>query len=86
VTLIVDYLGQRIFGGGQIGIVSATPSGVATDALSLLPSAIDKMYLAPGMKVNLKSKLLLSLNALVTMKNDGLHSKVTPFVGLILSM
>lgn len=85
-TLIVDYIGQRIFGGGQIGIVSAAPSGVATDALSLLPSAIDKMYIAPGLKVNLKSKLLLSLNALVTMKNDGLHSKVTPVVGLILSM
>lgn len=85
-TLIVDYLGQRIFGGGQIGIITASPSGVATNALSLLPSAIDKMYLAPGLKVNLKSKLLLSLNALVTMKNDGLHSKVTPVVGLILSM
>ncbi len=86
-TLIVDYIGQRIFGGGEIGTVTATPaSGVATDALSLLPDAIDKMYIAPGLKVNLKSKMLLSLNALVTMKNNGLHARVTPFVGLILSM
>lgn len=87
VTLIVDYLGQRIFGGGQVGVVSSTStSGLATDALALLPDAIDKMYLAPGMKINLKSKMLLSLNALVTMKNNGLHSRVTPFIGLILSM
>jgi hypothetical protein len=87
VTLIVDYLGQRIFGGGQIGLISETPStGLATDALALLPNAIDKMYLAPGIKMNLKSKMLLSLNALVTMKNNGLHARVTPFVGLILSM
>ncbi|MGH9411036.1 MAG: hypothetical protein ACRD1V_16450 [Vicinamibacterales bacterium] len=86
-TIIVDYLGQRILGGGQIGVVSETPaSGLATDALSLLPNAINKMYLAPGMKVNLKGKMLLSLNALVTMKNNGLHARVTPMVGLILSM
>lgn len=87
VTLIIDYLGQRIFGGGQVGLVSETSStGLATDALSLLPNAINKMYFAPGIKVNLKSKMLLSLNALVTTKNDGLHSRVTPFVGIILSM
>lgn len=87
VTLIVDYLGQHIFGGGQIGLVNTTPaSGLATSALALLPNAIDKMYVAPGIKVNLKSKMLLSINALVTTKNDGLHSRVTPFVGLILSM
>lgn len=87
VTVIVDYLGQHIFGGGQLGVVTETSSsGLATDALALLPNGIDKMYLAPGLKVNLKSKMLLSLNALVTMKNDGLHSRVTPFIGLILSM
>jgi hypothetical protein len=40
----------------------------------------------PGIKVNLKGKLLLSLNALVTVKNNGLHSKVTPVVGLNLGL
>ena len=86
-TLIVDFLGQRILGGGQIGLVSGTSAtGLATDELALLPDAINKMYLVPGMKVNLKGKMLLSLNALVTMKNNGLHAKVTPVVGLILSM
>jgi hypothetical protein len=38
--------------------------------------------LAPGLKVNLKGKILLSLNALVTLKNDGLHARVTPMAGI----
>jgi hypothetical protein len=29
---------------------------------------------------------VLSLNALVTMKNNGLHSKVTPVAGINLTM
>ena len=37
------------------------------------------------MKVNIIGKLVLSLNALVTMQNNGLHSKVTPVVGLNLT-
>ena len=38
------------------------------------------------MKVNIKGKMVLSLNALVTIKNNGLHSKVTPVAGLNLTM
>ncbi len=38
------------------------------------------------MKVNLKGKMLLSLSAIITLQNNGLHSKVTPVVGLNLTM
>jgi hypothetical protein len=32
--------------------------------------------------VNLKGKMLLSLSALIAMKNDGLHARVTPLAGI----
>jgi hypothetical protein len=40
----------------------------------------------PGMKVNIKGKMLLSVHALVTMKNNGLHATVTPVAGINLTM
>ena len=62
--------------------VPANAGGIsAVQSLVVLPEGILKGMLVPGIKVNLKGKLLLSLNALVTMKNNGLHSKVTPVVG-----
>jgi hypothetical protein len=41
--------------------------------------------IVPGLKLNLKSKLVLSANALVTLKDDGLHARVTPMAGLDLT-
>ena len=58
----------------------------STQSLALLGDGINKALLAPGLKVNLKGKLVLSLGALVTMANNGLHSKVTPVAGLNLTM
>ena len=90
VTLLLDFLGQKIRKGGEVGVVSdpgAPNSGITSvQSLVVLPEGILKGILVPGIKVNLKGKLLLSLNALVTMKNNGLHSKVTPVVGLNLTM
>jgi hypothetical protein len=43
------------------------------------------MDLAPGVKVNLKGKLLVSLNAIVALHDSGLHSRVTPFAGIDLT-
>ena len=77
--------------GGEDGVVSdpapANTSGITSiQSLVVLPEGILKGILVPGIKVNLKGKLLLSLNALVTVKNNGLHSKVTPVVGLNLGL
>jgi len=89
ITFLVDLLGQRILGAGPIGLgaVPVLPGSGATSAESLvfLDGSINKITLIPGMKVNIIGKLVLSLNALVTMQNNGLHSKVTPVVGLNLT-
>jgi hypothetical protein len=51
-----------------------------------LPEGIRKLLLVPGLKMNLKGKLLLSLNAVIALKHNGLHSTVTPVVGIDLSL
>jgi hypothetical protein len=91
VTLSVDFLGQRIRSAGQVGYVtdavSGSSSGVTSiQSLTALSEGINKALLVPGLKVNLKGKMLLSLNALMTLKNNGLHATVTPVVGLNLTM
>jgi hypothetical protein len=89
VTLLVDFLGQHIRGGGQVGIVDVTPvpAGVTSlQSMAAVGEGIRKALLVPGLKVNLKGTMLLSLHALVTMANDGLHARVTPVVGVNLTM
>jgi hypothetical protein len=91
VTLLMEFLGQQVLGGGQVVLGAVTPAtGVSgiTSAQSLLASSkgISKALLVPGVKVNLKGKMLLSLNAIITLKNNGLHATVTPVVGINLTM
>ena len=89
-TLLVDFVGQRIMGGGPVVLGAVTPgtsTGItSTQSLLLQGDGLNKALLVPGLKVNLKGKLVLSLNALITMKNNGLHSKVTPVAGINLTM
>jgi len=90
-TLMLTFLGRHIQGGGQVGILReiAPPntSGItALESAVALSEGIRKMMLAPGLKLNLKGKLLLSLHALTTLNNDGLRPKITPVVALDLTM
>jgi hypothetical protein len=89
-TLLVDFLGQNIRGGSQVGLVSDTPpagSGVSSiTSMAALANGIQKALLVPGLKLNIKAKMLVSVNAIVTMHNNGLHSTVTPVVGVSLTM
>jgi hypothetical protein len=90
-TLLVDLVGQKIMGGGPAELGAVTPvtgvPGIAsTQSLTFLDQGINKAFLVPGLKVNLKAKIVLSLNALITMTNNGLHSKVTPVAGINLTM
>ena len=89
-TILADVLGQKILGAGPVdlGSVPTLAGSGATSAQSLLflDRSINKITFIPGMKVNIKGKMVLSLNALVTIKNNGLHSKVTPVAGLNLTM
>jgi hypothetical protein len=87
-TLLVDLIGGSVLGGGKLGFVTTTggPAGItSTEALVALPEGVSRIQLVPGLKVNLIGKMLLSLNALVTLHDSGLHTKVTPVAGIDLT-
>jgi hypothetical protein len=87
-TLIADFLSRQINGGGKIGSNTLTDpavlrSGVTSLTYALgLPEGILKQAVVPGLKWNLKGKLLLNLNAIISVRDNGLHDKFTPVVGL----
>jgi hypothetical protein len=90
-TLLLDVLGRHVQGGGKVGILreiaSPNPSNItAFESAVALSEGIQKVMVAPGLKLNLKGKLLLSLHALTTLKNDGLRPKISPVVSLDLTM
>jgi hypothetical protein len=88
VTLLVDLIGGAILGGGKVGFASVASSAAgvtSSQGLVALPEGVRKVDLAPGLKVNLKGKLLLSLNALVALSDSGLHARVTPVAGIDLT-
>lgn len=87
VTILVDLLGGAILGGGRLGfatVASGSPA-VSGESLVALGDGIQRVSLAPGLKVNLKGKLLLSVNALVALRDQGLHSRVTTVAGIDLT-
>ena len=86
-TILLDLLGGQVLGGGKLGfapVTSGSPA-VTSDALVALPEGVSRLSLAPGMKVNLKGKFLLSLNALIALRDTGLHARVTPVAGIDLT-
>jgi hypothetical protein len=82
VTVLLDVLGGQIFGAGKLGFTTTTAGATSTQALAALSEGTRRLSLAPGMKVNLKGKILLSLNALVALQDGGLHTRVTPVAGI----
>ena len=88
-TLLVDLLGRQILGGGKLAVTadqSLAPGVISSESLVALPEGISKLTLAPGMKVNLKSKLILSVNVLIALHDTGLHARVTPVAGIELAL
>ena len=87
-TVLLDLLGGSIRGAGKVGF-AAVPSAVtgitSSRALVALPEGLQRVNLAPGLKVNLKGTMLLSLNALVTLKDSGLNARVIPVAGIDLT-
>ncbi|MEO6236805.1 MAG: hypothetical protein ABIQ52_07365, partial [Vicinamibacterales bacterium] len=68
-TLLIDYVGQKILGGGQIGLAPDTvsaglPNVTSANSMIALGQGINKALLVPGLKANLKGKLLLTLSAI----------------------
>jgi hypothetical protein len=87
-TLVVDFLGRHIHGGGRVLFQTFeadpdNPFGVERlDFAVATGKGIRKLSLVPGIKWNLKGAFLLSLNALVALDDNSLHDKFTPVVGL----
>lgn len=88
VTLITDLIGRHILGGGRVesqpfDVDSAEfPDVTSAQAVVGLPKGITKLTLAPGLKWNLKGTVLLSVNFLIPMFDQGVHDLFTPVVGL----
>ncbi len=88
VTILLDLLGANIMGGGRVGFKpdATLPAGTsASSSLVALPEGVSKLSLTPGLKANIKAKLLLSVNALIALHDNGLHATVTPMAGLDLT-
>ncbi len=86
-TVIVDFLSRQINGGGKLGYVSSPisiPNLPVTSATfaGAQSEGILKQSLAPGLKWNLKGKVLLSLHGIFSIRDNGLRDKFTPVVGL----
>ena len=89
-TLLVDFIGQKIFGGGQIGVApdpvfASQPNVTSATSMVALGQGINKALLIPGLKANLKGKLLLTLSAIITLQNNGLRANVAPVAGITLT-
>jgi len=92
-TVMADLIGRHILGAGQVGFQNTPatlPSDIAAgvtsfDSMVALPEGIRKLNLVPGLKLNLKGNMVLSLNAIVSLQDNGLHARFTPVVGIDLT-
>lgn len=88
VTLILDAVGRHLLGGGRIESrsfppeLAGIPSVTSIDAMIPTQAGVRKISLAPGLKWNVKGTVLLSLNALIPVLDNGLYDRFTPVVGL----
>ena len=89
VTLLTDVLFRKVLGGGQVRVqdVPVPPDLTAKGITSLTMAVatdkgIQKTTLAPGLKWNLKGSFVFSGNALISLKDNGLHDFFTPVVGI----
>jgi hypothetical protein len=80
-TILADLLGGQIYGGGRLGI-AAIAGAPNTQGLVALDDGLSRVSFVPGVKVNLKGKMLLSVNAIIALSDSGLHARVTPVAGL----
>ncbi len=89
-SLNVDFLGRHFGNAGRIGARSvipdfSNPAETTVESITFLgplSEGIRKLTLVPGLKWNLKGSVLLSLNALIALDDNGLHDTFLPVVGL----
>lgn len=86
-STMFDVLGGYLRGAGGVGYQPFTfPENFASvtgaDALIAVPNGIHRVILTPGAKWNALRNLLVTMNVLVSVTNRGLHSRVTPVIGM----
>ena len=81
-TVVVDVVGRNLMHGGKVGYQTLVAGGNSTDVLVALPEGIQQVSLAPGIKLNVWRSVLVTVNLLASLKNDGLQAKVVPVIGL----
>jgi hypothetical protein len=86
-TVLLDLVGGGVLGGGSVAFGSVADATGLTGSQSLvaLSDGVRKIDLAPGLKANIKGKMLISLNALIALHDSGLHARVTPVAGIDLT-
>jgi hypothetical protein len=88
-TVLLDVLGRHTLGGGEIAFRQTTDQGrirdprvTAVNYAFANDQSIRKLSLVPGIKWNLKGKMLLSVSGITSLSDNGLHDLFTPVVGL----
>jgi hypothetical protein len=81
-TLLVEFVGRKLLGGGQLAYQPFAVAGGTVDALVGQDQGINSFWMVPGAKWNVWRRLLLTANVLTSLANDGLRAKVTPVAGI----
>ena len=82
-TLVITMLGRRVLGGGSPSYqVNVVPGFGAIDALVPTDDSLNVLSIAPGVKWNAYSNLVVSGHLLASLVNDGIRANVTPMVGI----
>jgi hypothetical protein len=83
-TVMVDVIGRRLLGGGQLAYRTETIKGtpVKVDRLTPTSKALDVVSLAPGIKWNVAGNVLLTGSVLASITNKGLRANAIPVVGV----
>ena len=78
VTLVTEFLGRRLASGGRlVDVVEPHPSlvGVETIRLSATEQATHRVQLAAGLRWNVASRFLFSMNVLRPLTTAGLNAR-----------
>jgi hypothetical protein len=77
-TLITEFIGRRLASGGRlIDVVEPHPAliGVETIRLSGTPQATSRMHMVGGLRWNMATKWLLSMNVLKPLTTAGMNAR-----------
>src|SRR5262249_12953065 len=81
-TITFDVVGRQLFHGGRYGYKNVTLArGVTGEALSELSEGLNVVSVAPGVKWNVGSTVLLTKSLLTAVANQGVRANITPVVG-----